>query len=285
MKNFLKSIVVGLGAVAPGLSGSILLVMFGLYQKIVNTVSNIFKNFKKNVLFLLPIGAGIVVGVLLFSKLIVIPLEAFPLQTHFAFLGLILGTVPMLFQEVKKEGFSNQYYIFMAASFVLGTVFFLFNLSAFPDVVNPNFLQSVLLGLAVSAAYLVPGVDSFAILSSFGLYNLWLYSINELDFKVLLPAALGVCIGGVVISLIFNKLLSRWYTGTYSVIFGLFLAVILNFAVKDIALSDSIKTAGTPGIIVSVLLLLVGFAASILFGNLEQLGERMKKAKAEKGNE
>ncbi len=279
MKNFLKSIVVGLGAVAPGLSGSILLVLFGLYQKIVSTVSNIFKNFKKNILFLIPIGLGIVVGVLLFSKLIVIPLEAFPLQTHFAFLGLILGTVPTLFKEVKKEGFANKYYIFTAVSFVLGAVFFLCNLSAFPDVVNPNFLQSVLLGLAVAAAYLVPGVDSFAILSSFGLYNLWLNSINALDLSVLLPAMLGVAIGGIVISLIFNKLLSRWYTGTYSVIFGLFLAVILNFAVKDIALSDSIRTASVPAIIVSVILMVVGFAASILFGNLEKLGKRIKKEK------
>ncbi len=56
MKNFLKGIVVGLGAVAPGLSGSILLVIFGLYRKIVYTVSHLFKNFKKNLFFLLPLA-------------------------------------------------------------------------------------------------------------------------------------------------------------------------------------------------------------------------------------
>jgi len=37
MINFLKSIVVGIGGIAPGLSGSALLVIFGLYEKIIET--------------------------------------------------------------------------------------------------------------------------------------------------------------------------------------------------------------------------------------------------------
>ena len=48
MLNFLKGIVIGLGAVSPGLSGSILLVIFGLYAKTVDAISSIFKTFKKS---------------------------------------------------------------------------------------------------------------------------------------------------------------------------------------------------------------------------------------------
>ncbi len=274
MITFLKGIVVGLGAVAPGLSGSILLVIFGLYQRIVNAVSTIFKNFKKNLLFLLPLGLGIGIGIILFSKLIVIPLEAFPMQTYYAFLGLILGTIPMVLREVRKEGFSKRYYIFMAVAFVAGAAFFLLNQGLFPDIVDPSLLQSVLLGLAVSAAYLVPGVDSFAILSSFGLYNLWLDSINTMNLSVLLPAALGLAVGAICISLIFNQLLARWYTGTYSIIFGLFLAVILNFIIKECPppAADG-KTA------ISILLLLLGFAASLAFSQLEALQAYIRKRK------
>ncbi len=276
MISFLKGIVVGLGAIAPGLSGSILLVIFGLYQKIVYTVSNLFKDFKKNILFLLPIGLGMCVGVLLFAKLIDFCMTRFEMQTAYAFLGLILGTLPMLLREVKKEGFAKKYYIFMAVAFAAGVAFFFLNRGLFPDIEDPNLLQSFLLGLAVSAAYLVPGVDSAAILSSFGLYNLWLHSINELDLGVLLPAGVGFILGAVLISLLFNKLFSKWYTGTYSIIFGLFLSVVLNFVFRECpAPALDGRTAA------SVLLLTVGFAASFTFSQLESIQKHFRKKRNE----
>ncbi len=274
MITFLKGIIVGLGAVAPGLSGSILLVIFGFYQKIVSIFSNIFKDFKKNILFLAPLGTGMVLGVLIFSRLIEIPLNAFKMQTYYAFLGLILGTIPMLFKEVRKEGFEKKHYAIAACAFVLGAVFFVFNKGAFPEVQNPNFLQSVLLGVAVAAAYFLPGVDSFAILSTFGLYSLWLHSINTFDFSVLLPAAIGLAIGALLISFVFNKLFSKWYTITYSVIFGLFLSVILNFIINECPRpSLDLRT------LVSFVLLIFGFAASIAFGYLEQIINYFKEKK------
>ncbi len=285
-QNFLKGIVVGLGAVAPGLSGSILLVIFGLYHKIVATVSHIFKGFKKNILFLLPLALGIGGGMVLFSKLIDIPLTAYPMQTHYAFLGLILGTIPMVLREVKKEGFHPKYYMLMAVAFVGGASFFLLNSGLFPDVVDPNILQCIGLGLAVAAAYLIPGVDSFAILSAFGLYNLWKDSLGDLNLRVLLPAALGLCIGGILISLLFNKLLAKWYTGTYSVVFGLFIAVILNYIVNNLLNNpaECPLPARNGETVVSFILVLVGFAASLFFSQLENIITRAKVKKAKDTN-
>ncbi len=274
MKTFFKGIIVGLGAVAPGLSGSILLVIFGLYQKVVSTVSHIFKDLKKNILFLLPLFLGIGVGIVVFSKLIAIPLEKFPMQTYYAFLGLILGAIPMLWREVRRDGFKKRHYAFSALSFVLAFFFFFFNKGLFPEIKDANFIQSVMLGLAVSAAYLVPGVDSFAILNTFGLYKLWLTSVGNLDFRVLLPAALGVAIGGVCISLIFNKLFSKWYTGTYSVIFGLFLAVILNFI-----LTECPPPALNIPTLVSFIFLLLGFFFSLVFSRIENIIKYIKERK------
>ena len=50
IKNFFKGIIVGIGGIAPGLSGSVLLVILGLYQKTIDAMGTLFKNFKKNVL-------------------------------------------------------------------------------------------------------------------------------------------------------------------------------------------------------------------------------------------
>ncbi len=272
MKNFLKGIVVGLGAVAPGLSGSILLVIFGLYQKIVDTVSHIFKGFKKNILFLLPLAIGIGGGMVLFSKLIDLPLSHFPQQTYYMFLGLILGTIPMVLREVRKEGFHPKYYAFMGVAFAGGAAFFLLNRGLFPDVTDAGILQSLALGLAVAAAYLIPGVDSFAILSSFGLYNLWKDSLADLNFRVLLPAGVGLLIGGVVISFVFNKLLAKWYTGTYSIIFGLFLSVILNYTVKECPVPSLDWRTG-----ISILFFFLGLAFSLAFSRIEWILSKLRK--------
>ena len=109
MDRFWKGIVVGLGGIAPGLSGSVLLIIFGLYRRTLDALGNLFRDFWKNLRFLLPLVAGMVLGVLMFSKLIDFLLVQFEMPTRFCFLGLILGTLPMVWQEVKKEGISPKY--------------------------------------------------------------------------------------------------------------------------------------------------------------------------------
>ena len=143
MKNFFKGIIVGIGGIAPGLSGSVLLVIFGLYQKTINAIGTLFKNFKKNIMFLVPLFLGFGVGVLLFSKVVDYLLNTFEMQTRFAFLGLVIGTIPLFYKEVKKEGFSKKYYILIAISAIAGLLLFSLNKGAFPQIENPNLIQSI----------------------------------------------------------------------------------------------------------------------------------------------
>ena len=92
MKTFLKGIVVGIGGVSPGLSGSVLLIIFGLYRKTLDALGNFFRDVRKNGRFLLPLVLGMFTGVLLFSRLINFLMNRFEMPTCFCFLGLyILG--------------------------------------------------------------------------------------------------------------------------------------------------------------------------------------------------
>ena len=109
MERFLKGIVVGLGGVAPGLSGSVLLIIFGLYRQTLDAIGTLLTDFRKKIRFLLPLVCGMVLGVLLFSKLIDFLIHDYEMPTRFCFLGLILGTLPMVWKEVKKDGFSPGY--------------------------------------------------------------------------------------------------------------------------------------------------------------------------------
>lgn len=271
MINFLKGIVVGIGGIAPGLSGSVLLVIFGLYQKTINAIGTLFKKFKENILFLIPLFLGIGIGIILFSKVVDFLLNNFEMQTRFAFLGLVLGTVPLFYREVKKEGFKNKYYIIIAISAIIGFALFFFNKNIFPEVTDPNMIQSIFLGVAVAGSSIVPGVDSAVILSSLGLYELYVSSIADFNLSILIPAGFGLAFGVLVISFIMNILIKKYYTMTFSIIFGLFISIIPN------VLNESCVLEANSASVISIIVLIFGFLVSYYLGDIENNNQKIRK--------
>ena len=282
MINFLKGIVVGIGGIAPGLSGSVLLVILGLYQKTINAIGTIFKDFKKNVAFLFPLFLGFGVGVIIFSKIVDFLLENYEMYTRFTFLGLVLGTIPLFYKEVKKEGFNKKYYIVMLISAIAGIALFSLNKDLFPVITDPNLFQSVLLGFAVAGSSIVPGVDSAVILSTLGLYELYVGSIADFNLAILIPAAFGLGIGVLVISFLMNKLLSKFYTVTFSIIFGLFLSIIPNVLNSSCVLGFNMSS------VFAIILVIIGFIFSYFLGdvknNIAKIKAFTKKVKRLKEN-
>lgn len=268
--TFLKGIIVGIGGVAPGLSGSVLLVILGLYEKVINAIGTLFQNFKKNIQLLLPMVAGVAIGVLAFSKLVDYLLEQHEFYTRYAFLGLVIGTVPLFYREVRKNGFRRRYYFVVAAAAAAGTALFLFNRNLFPVITQPNLWQSMVLGVAVAGSSIIPGVDSAAILSTLGLYELWVSSLANFDLQVLIPAAFGVAIGMLVLSALMNLLIKKAYTATFSVVFGLFLTIIPGVLNEKCA----ITTVGQG--VAAVLLAVLGFCVSFYFSDIKGNNERIK---------
>ena len=270
MINFLKGIIVGIGGIAPGLSGSVLLVILGLYQKAINAIGTLFKDFKNNVKFLFPLVLGFGVGVIIFSKIVDFLLGNYEMYTRYAFLGLVLGTIPLFYKEVKKEGFNKKYYIYIVIAAILGLSVFFFNKNLFPAVTNPNLFQSVLLGVAVAGSSIVPGVDSAVILSSLGLYELYVSSIADFNLSILIPAGFGLLIGALVISFIINKLIKRFYTATFSIIFGLFLSIIPNVLNGSCALGFNANS------VISIIICILGFGVSYFLGDIKGNSEKIK---------
>jgi Predicted membrane protein len=262
--RFLKGIIVGMGGVAPGLSGSALLVIFGLYEKTVNVIGTLFKKFKANLLFLIPLFLGFGLGMVIFSKIINYFLTNYESYTRFAFLGLVVGTIPLFYGEVKKKGWNNKYYIPMIISFIVGIFLFLFNKDLFPQVVNPNLIQKVLLGLIVAASTILPGVDSATILSTLGLYEVYLSAVDSFDLSILIPAGIGLGFGALVISYLINKLLKSKYTLTFSIIFGLFISIIPSVLNETCRLYLDFQS------IISVFLVIIGFMISYSLGKLNK---------------
>ena len=53
-----------LGAILPGISSGVLCVIFGIYEKLLDSVLNFFKDVKSNTKFLFPILIGVGIGIL-----------------------------------------------------------------------------------------------------------------------------------------------------------------------------------------------------------------------------
>lgn len=89
--------------VLPGISGSYVLVLCGLYEVVIGALrpAALSDDFGSSVEVLLPFGVGVLAGVALFSNMIRSALERGPRITHAALLGLLVGSVLGLwpFQE------------------------------------------------------------------------------------------------------------------------------------------------------------------------------------------
>lgn len=269
--QFFKGIIAGIGGIVPGLSGSVLMVLLGIYAQTIEALGTLLSNFKKNIRFLLPVLLGMVVGVLLFSKAVDYLLVFHPFQTRYAFLGLVLGTVPLFYRQIGKNGFPKYCYGIILCAIALGFMMFGFNRQLFPAVQQPNFLQCVLMGMIVAASSIVPGVDSAVILSTFGFYEIYVSSLANLNFAILLPEAVGLIVGAVIISAGMNMLLKKAYTVTFSILFGFFISIIPNM------LDDSCRIVSVSDGFVAVSFALAGCLLSYYLGDVQGNNARIKR--------
>ena len=271
MALFWKGMIVGFGGVSPGLSGSVLLIIFGLYQETLDALGTLFRDFRRKIRFLLPLVTGMCLGVLIFGKVIDFFLGNFEMPTRFCFLGLIIGTLPMVYHEVRKEGFSPQYYLVMLASTILGVWIFTVNPDAFPQITQANLLNSILLGVAVAASAIIPGVEPAVLLSTLGFYEMYISALADVNLQILLPMLIGVAFGAVGIAFTMSWLFRRMYTASFSVIFGIFLAMIPNMLNESCVLGWNAQSA------LSLVLMVVGFVVSYYLGDLETNNRRLKR--------
>lgn len=267
IKLFLKGIIVGIGGIAPGLSGSVLMVILGLYTKVINAIATLFQNFKKNFLFLFPIGVGILLGIVIFSRFINYSMEHYEIQTRLTFFGLLIGTVPLFYKEVrKKKDIKRNHYFLIVLAFILGLYFLIFSHSGVKE--NLNILESFLLGFIGISATIIPGIDGASVLSALGLYGNWLdlTSLNHINLFVYIPAGLGIIAGAFILSTLVNMMIKKKYTATFSVLFGFFLSTIP--CILKTTQGDFISLGRNSATLTGIFLFIIGFLVAYFFSKI-----------------
>ena len=227
LRDLLCGVLIGAGAILPGVSGGVLAVVFDIYRPFMEVLTHPREAIPKYWRWFLPIGLGCAIGFLGFAKGIAAAIDVSSTVTTWLFIGLIVGTVPSLFREAGKEGRSIGSWVSMAVC--AGAIFFsLFYVGKVICVtVEPNFWWYNFCGALWGMSRVIPGLTSASVLMALGLYQPMLEGLARLDFLVL-----SACLPGMVLTiLLLARLVSWFFRKHYSIafhgIFGIVLASTL----------------------------------------------------------
>lgn len=256
--NCLKGIAIGAGAILPGISSGVLCVIFGIYEKLLNSLLYFFKDVKNNFKYLFPIIIGVCIGIFIVSNFLNYFFISFPIQTKSIFIGLLLGCIPSLIKQCNtKVSFKLKYLLFALFAFVL-TIFMIFaeKLFHFNDFNTYNFEYLFISGFAMSIGIVVPGISNTIILMLMGVYSIYLSAVSSIYLPILIPMGLGVLIGCIVFMFLTKFLLNNFYAPTFYSIIGFSIGSIL-ILLPDISFNISS--------LVCVLCILLGLIISSFF--------------------
>jgi putative membrane protein len=248
-----------------GISSGVFCVIFGIYEKLVNSVLNLFQDFKKNLVFLFPIVLGGITGIFLVGKTLNFLFANSPMPTSFCFIGLICGSLPILFKQAnQKKGFRLHYSIFLLAAFGIGLLSIQLE-TILPsliqvDITNISFFYFVLAGFAMSIGIVVPGVSSTIILMCLGVYSHYLNAVATANPTILFPMGIGVLLGSILFLKMIQFLLDKYYSQTFYAIIGFVLGSIF-------VLYPGIEFTSQG--ILSILLFIISFCIGLAFEKLD----------------
>ncbi len=246
----IKGFIIGFAFVIPGVSGGTLAVYLGVYEKLIHSIGNIFKEFKKSLAFLFPLFLGVGISVVALAKLFDILLKWNSFIVIGFFLGLIIGGIKNIYKEVKNSKFNIGSLISFSVAFgiiVLLIVFSKFNSTAGVSLIEINIVNIILvflLGFAASMTMIIPGISGSALLIVLGFYtaivsnvvgNIFDFSSIVYNLQIIIPFGLGALVGIILTSKVIGYVLNKYKTQTYFAILGFVIAscFAIFFEIRD----------------------------------------------------
>ena len=258
----LCGILIGAGAILPGVSGGVLAVVFDIYRPLMEVLTHPKAALPKYWHIFPPLGIGWCLGFLLFAKGISAALSVSDTVTTWLFIGLISGTIPSLFREAGKEGRS----ISSWASLAFCAVVLFGGLSYFSKVlqitVTPNFWWYNFCGVLWGMSVIIPGLTSSSIMMALGLYQPMMDGLARMDFWVLSATLPGMILAILLLSRFVNWFLEKHYSAAFHGILGIVLASTL------VIIPSSYTSFGE--IALSAICCLAGFLLAFLLARLDQ---------------
>ena len=265
MRNFFKGFIIGIGKIIPGVSGALLAILMGVYDKSIFYINNFKDNRRESIKYLFPLGIGIILSVMLFSKVISYLLIKYYTMTMLFFVGLIIGTI----SSVKEKVMTKDYYlviisvsIFLFLTFIgIGDEYLLKG-----DVTD--LIVFFISGIFEAMGTVIPAISSTALLMSIGTYksivtcigNIMNISLIMDNLRIIVPFGIGTIIGTIIVVKVVDYMFRRYYHKVYAIIFGLLIATIVTMIINTFKYTVTIME-----LFLGVVLMFIGIFISMLF--------------------
>ena len=257
----------GISIIAPGISGSIMAVMMGIYDDLLEIVSNPLKNFKRNFFYLLPMGIGAVLSIFLLLQILDILFENYPTPAYLLFIGLIAGSMPTVYEETRKP-FKKRYLIGLLCAFAFalaigmlakgGTV-----MTSVTGMMPLWYLS--LSGAIAGVTSMIPGMSVSMMLMMLGVYEPLLNAAAKLDVLTVAPVTIFFLVGMVLFSKLTKYIFQKYRNFAYFMVLGFMTGSIFNiFTALPVGVTEWLMSAAA---------VCLGVGISILF---RQLGKKFK---------
>ena len=271
----IQGALVGGGAILPGVSGGVLAVVFGIYRPMMAFLSHPIRTMKAQYRLFIPIVIGVALGFVGFAKLVDWMFSGDSPVPISLFVGLILGTVPMLYRAAQKpkDGVAvtakekRDNLRALVITFV-GLLIFLILISSLTRLnLEPSLFWSFFSGIVWGFSLVVPGLSSSSILLFMGIYDKIMAGVGSLDFGIILPLLLGIGLVAVLFARFVDKLFETHHGVASNAVVGLVLASTLMIIPRGFA--------GLGEALLCLAVAVIGFVAAHFLG---LWGEKIKPA-------
>jgi putative membrane protein len=244
----LRGLAMGAADVVPGVSGGTIAFITGIYEELLETISNLnfgllktWKNdgFKAmwtagNFNFLLALFTGILISIASLAIFIEFLLATYPIQLWAFFFGLILASIWLVGRTVEKWNLKN------VLGLIGGTLLAYYITTMAPSAESSNLLYILLCGSIAICAMILPGISGSFILILLGAYTIVLGAVSGIlkaikasDWTAVMDngAIIAVFAAGCLIGLIsFAKLLNWLFKKSQNLI----IAILTGFLIGSL---------------------------------------------------
>ena len=264
-----QGFIVGIGAILPGVSGGTLCYVFGIYDQVLEILTDPFKGIKKHWLMLIFVGIGGGIGFVGFAGIAEALLRWNTPVVLCVFIGLILGTVPELWRDSGEKGRNKYSIISLCISFAFIAVLFYCCEHVWNISIPQNIWGYAICGVIWGLSFIIPGFSSSTLLLFFGIYAPMSAGIKSLDFEVIIPLGITMLATLLLLSRAMKTAFEKIHSIASHSVMGFVLATtVMLFTVTEDGSQSILETFSGVNIAIYLGCIIGGAVASFFFSML-----------------
>ncbi|PYZ94906.1 DUF368 domain-containing protein [Salipaludibacillus keqinensis] len=223
-----RGMAVGITETVPGISGSTVAMILGIYKRLIYSLSILTTKHRKEALpFLCTFGTGMVIGFVVSIYIIDYLLSNYRTPTLTFFIGIIVGFLPYLWQETlnhSRNKLKLKHYIIMflfLSLVVFGQLLSGTNQMDVNHLSIADYIFFAVAGFIASTALVLPGISGALILIILGIYDIATASLMSFDLPIILAISSGIVLGVLLTSKLIRYLITNYTVETYAAMVGL----------------------------------------------------------------